>query len=568
MWKKIVAIFISLTITTLASSTGVFAFYQDIEQDNPHYQAITILYSLGKLPESTHFNPEKPLNKADLYKILIEYSGAPLAEKVEHQFIDLESSSDYDLYLQTAINHELITPYSNWFGAKKTISLQEALSETFKALGIGTTTLYNLELFPFEDIEPNSEIASIAYKAYQLGLITGPNFSGTNTITKGEFAELLYFIDEQENYSIYGQQGYEFPAISITSELEANPKYYILENVYDSLQHEYFYQEELNDDDLIYNAIQGLLEGVDDPYTSFQEPLDANQYFESLEGELQGIGIVIEILDNKVTIVTPLKDSPAEQAGLKANDIITTVDNEEIDPENINDVVSRIRGKAGTKVTIGINRDGQNKSFEIERGFIIVETVSYEILKSGNKNIAHIQITNFGEKTYTELVSTLNELDEKGINGYILDLRNNPGGYIDIAVSIVSLLSNEVETAVEISYNSGVKESYFTDGNGQLSGEKVVTLVNQGSASASEILAGFIQDNEIGLIIGQNTFGKGSVQRLTEFSDNSLFKYTIAKWVTPAGQDISEHGITPDKLVNQIDNSGKDEQLEAALEEF
>jgi C-terminal peptidase prc len=565
MWNKstITTLFFSLIFISQTSTSS--AFYQDVEPDHLNYEAINVLYSLEKLPNDTHFYPNETLTKAELYKILITFTQIPLTEEINLDFTDIEENSDYNKYIQTAVDHNFLQIHSNWFGAKKNVTTQKAIEQIFSALGVGTTTLFNTADFPIQNLEPNSPLAPIALKSYQLGLLQDNTFNPLAQLSKGEFAEMLYRIDEQQSYSPYTYQDH---TPNKSSNLESNDTYYVLEDVYDSLQYEYYYQEETDDSELIYGAIEGMISKLDDPYTSFQEPTEAGQFLDSLTGEFEGIGIVIEVIDNNITIITPLKNSPAEEAGLKANDVITAVDNEDVDPNDLNNVANRIRGAAGTTVEIQVTRSGKSKSFTVKRGFIMIKSVNHEVVRVNGKNIANIQIVNFGDNTYKELLETLEELEEEAIQGYILDVRNNPGGYVDVAVSIIGLLSDESETAVEISHNSGSKESYFTNGKGSLTGKPLAILVNEGSASASEILAGFIQDNEIGIVIGENTFGKGSVQRLTEYMDGSLFKYTIAKWITPKGQDISEAGITPDIIVEQNSDSETDYQLQKALEQF
>jgi len=383
-------------------------------------------------------------------------------------------------------------------------------------------------------------------------------------ISRGEAAYYLYKISNQVpatsisvTISSYTNTANNLP------EAENFPAFL---DVWSSLKNEYLYKDELDDEELIYSAIKGMLENVSDKYTVFEEPIDAQDLLDSLSGDYEGIGIIIEIIDKNITIVTPFNDSPAEKAGLKANDIIIEVDGENVIGYTLTEVANKIKGPSETNVDIKVLRKNNELTFTVTRNFILLSTINGEMISSGNKNIGYIELLNFGEDTYEEFLKTSNDLLENNPDGLIIDLRNNPGGFLDIAVNILGLFSQEVLTAVKLEYADGLVEEYKTNGVGLLQDYEIVVLINEGSASASEILAGALQDHGIAKIIGAQSFGKGSVQNLNQYDDNSFFKYTISRWLTPNGKNISGTGITPDKIVNNSKN--KDEQLDAALEEF
>ena len=285
-----------------------------------------------------------------------------------------------------------------------------------------------------------------------------------------------------------------------------------------------------------------------------------------LESEYEGIGTVLEFIDGKVVVVSPIKNSPAEKAGIKPADIIKEVDGISVEGKTLEEVAAKIKGKAGTTVKITVQRDSETLTFEITRAKVSFNTVESEVKKWGNKKIGYIELITFGEKSYEEFLEAANTILKEKPDGFIIDLRNNPGGFVDTAINILSLFMTEKKNAVIFEYADSSKTEFKTDGNGLLKGYKIVVIINKGSASASEIVAGALKDYKIAKIIGETSFGKGSAQEVRTYKDKSIFKFTISKWLTPNGTDISKVGITPDKVVSNP--NGEDLQLQEALKEF
>ena len=309
------------------------------------------------------------------------------------------------------------------------------------------------------------------------------------------------------------------------------------------------YLGEIDKKEFVYGAISGAFASVGDPYTVFLPPKISEDFAKELSGELEGIGIQIGILDDYPTVIAPLKDSPAQKVGIKAKDKIVQVDDLDTKGQLIDLIVSKIRGPEGTKVTLKIERDGQPMQFEVIREKIRVDTVEVNMIG----DVANILINEFGTTTFDEFTKAVNQVEEKNISKIVLDLRNNPGGILDTAVQIAGYLFNP-DTTIVIEKGKASEKIHKTSGPGSLKNTALVVLVNEGSASAAEILAGAIQDNDRGEVIGAKTYGKGTVQQLDFLPQATSVKITVAKWLTPDGHDIDETGIIPDTEIEDGEN--------------
>lgn len=322
-------------------------------------------------------------------------------------------------------------------------------------------------------------------------------------------------------------------------------------------------------------AIAGMLSSLGDPYTTYL-PKDENEMFQTdLSGEFSGIGAEISSINGYPTIVAPLTGSPAERAGLKAKDVILKVDGQDTESENFAAVINRIRGANGTTVTLTISREGESKPLEIKitREKITLPNVKGEVKQSGDWSYCYVSLNEFVEDSDNKVASALNDCADKGVKRAVLDLRNNPGGLLDTAVSLASKL---IDPTVKPGLNKVIVwqkdrdnklTSYPTTATADFKDWPLVVLVNEGSASASEILAGALKDYGRASLVGQKTFGKGSVQELRNLSDGSSIKLTVAKWLTPNQTEIDHQGIEPDvKVEASTDSTGAtDPQLDAAV---
>lgn len=338
-------------------------------------------------------------------------------------------------------------------------------------------------------------------------------------------------------------------------------------DVWQTVQDNYI-DRPIGESKLLYGAMAGLVNALNDPYSIFLEPQESKKFSDDLKGKFDGIGAEIGLRDQIITIVSPLPDSPALKAGLKAGDKVIEIDSVSTKNMDLNEAVNRIRGKKGTTVKLKIFRPSDNKykDISIVRDVIKIVSIRWEMKEN---EIAYLQITNFNEDTEQRFKSAVKEILLKNPKGLILDLRNNPGGYLDRAVEIASYWLEPGQIVVQEEFSGGEKKPYLANGAAQFKNLKTIILVNGGSASASEIVAGALQDFGLAQLVGEKTFGKGSVQSLEELQDGSSVKLTVARWLTPKNRQINVVGIEPDvkvELTEEDFNQGKDPQMNKAME--
>jgi carboxyl-terminal processing protease len=291
---------------------------------------------------------------------------------------------------------------------------------------------------------------------------------------------------------------------------------------------------------------------------------DTKAFYDTLNGSFEGIGAELGIENDVLVVVAPLEGFPAQKAGLRAGDIIAKIDEHDSLHMTVEEAVSKIRGEKGTQVTLTIVRDGKEQEIKITRDTITVPSVEHEMLAG---NVGRITVSRFAEDTGDLARSAANTLKKDGAKAIILDLRNNSGGYVDAGVSVASLWLDEGKTVFEQRSGGRTVETSQASGDAVLKGLPTIVLINEGSASASEIVAGALKDNGVAELLGVKSFGKGSVQRLEELSDGSTLKVTIARWFTPNGVNIDQDGIVPDVEVTISDEdiqAKRDPQLDAA----
>ena len=325
-----------------------------------------------------------------------------------------------------------------------------------------------------------------------------------------------------------------------------------LENVIES---EYY--QKVSEEDLIDGALKGLFEGLNDPYSQYYTSDEFQTLKEQTSGSFVGIGVYIGVNseNDKITIISPIEGSPAQKSGIKSGDVVVKVNGKSIESKTVDEVIKQIKGKENTTVSLTVERDGKEIDFDITRKTIVTKSVSSEVKED---NIGYLRITSFDENTYKEFKENLSNLKEKGIKGLVIDLRDNPGGLLDVCVDIADDLIGE-GTIVYTKDNSGKKEYYKSDKN-ELDMPMAV-LINGGSASASEILTAALVDNNKAVAIGETSFGKGLVQSVKGLKDGTGYKLTTAQYFTPNDNYINGKGITP-----KIQEKDKNKQLKLAIE--
>jgi carboxyl-terminal processing protease len=340
-------------------------------------------------------------------------------------------------------------------------------------------------------------------------------------------------------------------------------------NAWKVIQDKFVSRGELDIQQMIYGAISGMLKSLNDPYTVFLEPSDAKRFIEDVKGTFEGVGMEIGIKKDQLQVVSPLEASPAQKAGLRAGDKILKVNGTSTADMTVDEAVNLIRGPKGTEVTLTIFRDDwkDTKDIKLVRAIIDVPSLKWELKED---DIAYIKLYQFSENASPDFRKAVIEILASPARRIVLDLRNNPGGYLEVAQDIAGwFLENGQTVTIEDFGGKQKQEIYKAQGSANLLPYPTVILINRGSASASEILSGALRDNRGIKLIGETSFGKGSVQEMENLQGGSSLKVTIARWLTPKGESISEKGLDPDIKVEITDKDyqdGKDPQLEKALE--
>jgi carboxyl-terminal processing protease len=338
-------------------------------------------------------------------------------------------------------------------------------------------------------------------------------------------------------------------------------------DVWRRLEQQYLDKSSVNPQKMVYGAISGMVSSIGDPYTVFLTPDQNKDSKEELGGSFEGIGAQLGFKDHQIIVIAPLVGAPAEKAGIRPGDAILMIDGRETNGMTLPEAVSKIRGPKGTTVKLSILHEKEEKAVEltIARETIVVKSVEWEKRSISGKNVAYLKLLRFGDNTNSEWDKAVFEITKANVTGVVLDLRNDPGGYLSGAVYIASeFLPDGVIVIQEAT--GGERVVYKVNRKGNILRQKLVVLMNRGSASASEIVAGALQDRKRAVLVGENTFGKGTVQEAVDLENGAGLHITTAKWLLPSGRWIDKAGLTPDYPVSPDEkNLSKDIQLEKAL---
>lgn len=345
-------------------------------------------------------------------------------------------------------------------------------------------------------------------------------------------------------------------------DLPNNLNYASVDQVYDVLRKTY--DGQLDVEELLTGLKKGLAQATGDPYTEYLSAQEATEFNNDLNGTFSGIGAELSRDNDQITVVAPLKGFPAEKAGLKAQDVITQIDGKPTFDMSLSEAVDNIRGPSGTTVTLTIIRENDGtKELTITRQDITIPSVEYRV----ENGIGYLEISRFSDDTADLANEAAKAFKQQNVKGVVVDVRNNPGGLLDASVDVASLWLERGTVVLKEQRGGEVIKTYRAKGNDVLKGVPTVVLINEGSASASEILAGALADNNAATLIGQKSYGKGSVQGLEPISSGGVLKVTIARWYTPNGRNIDKEGIKPDKSVEisaKDFEAGRDPQEAAA----
>ena len=347
--------------------------------------------------------------------------------------------------------------------------------------------------------------------------------------------------------------------------------------VWDRLEKNYIDKKALDQNQMVLGAIQGMVASLGDPYTAFLKPSENKELKEDLNGSFEGVGIQLGYKENQLAVIAPLTGTPAYKAGVKAGDLILKIDDQPTTGISADEAMRKIRGPKGTKVKLSLMHTDEKEPYEVEivRDTIVVPSVEVEFVTTetqkrteAQKVIAHLKLMKFGDRTAEEWDKAVGEIanHKPSVSGVILDLRNNPGGYLTGSVFIASEFVGS-GVIVQQEHANGTKETFSVNRPGRILNQPLVVLINEGSASASEIVAGALQDYKRAKIVGTKSFGKGTIQEAEDLPGGAGLHITTARWLLPQGGSIDKKGITPDNEVKDDPKTSEiDEQLQKAIE--
>ena len=569
--KKSVILFLSSAILLIISAFPSSANFVDVPADHKYANDIKYIENIG-IEKEGYFKPDEPITREQFAKwVLINagFSKTAYTPLIKQRFFDVNlKTGEYAPYIYRLVDIgavKLEKGKINLFRPKDPIRKKQALEWIFFVEGLPIPTVFDETQFFIKDINKKSNIAPLFFKAVKLGMLSAnenkpakvfPN----NKLKRGQAAHFLKAVKNN------------VPTLTVTimpsieSDIMKTPAFDTFVGVWNKVKDSYLRQDAINRDKLIYGAAEGLVKELGDKHSNFERPGD-NAVIESLSGQVEGIGAVIQLQDEEPVVVAPIKDSPADKAGIMANDVIVEVDGLKVKGMKLEDIVAKIKGKKGTQVVLKIRRETAFVSITVTRDIVKIVSVSS---KRTSDNIVMVTMANFGENSVNEFQPIIDDIKKNGAKGIVLDLRNNPGGFLNTAVSVTGYFIKKGEKVAIVKYPDH-EDPQYSGGEAELAGYKIIALVNGGSASASEILVGALQDKGILEVVGEKTYGKGTVQELSDFADGSTLKLTVAEWLTPKGRSIEKDGIAPDievKMTGEEKKAGKDPQMDKALEEL
>jgi len=552
----------SIILSVLLFSSFAFAHeYEDVPYGSEYYYAVEYLRRNDVFKDTRFFNPDIIISKAEFikYLVLLNSPNFQPATDIKLPFEDTSDSAWYAPYFHEAIKLGIIFDWETKINPYDKISLIDALKLVFHSQSIPIPRVYKGTI-PYVDVERNERFAPLIMRALEFDLFEPQriDYAGIyRRLTRAESAKIIYKMDLM---NLTSPTKYD-NSLSFDSQLEK------VINTWDLIFTNYVNQDEIDKYEMSDCAIRAMMDLLDDPYSAYLDAKENEAFSGELDGEIEGIGAVISVNDNdEIMIISPLAGSPAEAAGIEAGDIITKVDGMDVTDISLYEVINLIRGPRGTTVKLTIRRGGSSKTIEIVRDVIKINALDYETQSNGKVMV--IKLYQFSQNAVTEFREVVEIIQNNpDIKGVIIDVRDNPGGLLDSAVRIIDHLVKPDSEIVTIQYNY-FSYTQYARGYGELVGYPMVVLINKGSASASEILAGALKDFDLATIIGETSFGKGSVQEMNYFIDNSALKLTVAKWLTPLNHDIEKNGITPDITVTDNPDTDADEQMTRALTEI
>lgn len=535
---------VSIGFGTLFFPPSSLASFQDVPETHPYIEGISYIELQGAADSAKDFRPDEPITRAEFFKLLFIVIEEEPPSTQTPSFPDISKEAWFAPYAELALKHDLVE--TGPFEAEKTVSRTKGLKMLMQAYGLGAPIIpHSKREALFADVSKEHPAYSLLARAIDVGLVSSnltQTWSPYRRLTRGESADFLYRLAEWET----------------TQNLEENPimSFYkddIFSDIWNRILNDFYTRpgQEIDQDVLFQLAIEAVLSSLEDPYTTYFNEEEAEEFNQNLEAELEGIGaILIEDEKNGEIFITGLVDNaPEESKILKAGDKITAVDGVSVKDMFLEEVLNRIRGPAGTDVRLTIERDGEEKTFQITRAVIKLDLVDGKIF---NENTWLLEIDSFGSNIFEAVMETLESLNTElpEPSAIILDLRGNPGGYVNMSNFVAGLFVPQLTPLVILDYG-GPQEIIYNGDLGPYKDIPLYILVDAYTASAAEILTLTLQEVANATVIGQITFGKGSAQEVTSYWDGSMLKMTIAHWLSSEGNSVEGTGITPDILIEE-----------------
>lgn len=561
MFKKLLTLTLAVFIFSALAPVGLA--YQDVPQGSTYYYPVDYLRRNDVFKDTQYFYPDILINRAEFIKYLVLLNSPDFrsTSTADLPFEDTRNNAWYASYFKEAIKLGILDDRFPKAEPDKKLTLIDALTLLFHSQSIPIPNVYK-GLIPYTDVARNTQAAPLIMRALSLDIIY-PNRSDYvgiyQRVTRAQAARMIYKMDLVTLGSSYSNG---LPQVSShTPELDK------MIGVWEMIEASYLDRDSIDKTTMMDIVLRNMVEQLDDPYSTYMDR-EANMNFQDvLDGEIEGIGAVIGFNDNDdVIIISPIKNTPADRAGLKAKDVIISVDDQSVAGMSLEDIVGLIKGPRGTTVKIRVKRSTGYEVMIIERALIEIPSVEYELIDGGDIMLINFSQFNYGASEEFQLA--LNAISNNaGIRGLIIDLRANPGGLLDESLRILGHFVDAQEELVTINYVD-YTQVLLSRGPADFSSFPIVVLIDVGSASASEIVAGALQDYGLATIVGETSFGKGTVQEVSYFMDNSSLKLTVAEWLTPLRQSIQDGGIEPDVVIADNPSTVADEQMQRAILEL
>ncbi len=546
-------------VMTFAPLTYAFE-YEDVPRGSTYFYPVDYLRRNDVFKDTRYFYPDLLISKAEFikYLVLLNSPGFRSTGYAELPFEDTRNNAWYASYFKEAIDLGILSDRDLKVYPDKKISVIEALELLFHSQSIPIPNVYKGDI-PYLDVARNQRAAPLIMRALSFDIIRPQSneYVGIyRRVNRAEAARMIYKMDLVNLGSSYSNTIFDKPVYDL--ELEK------IISVWELIDATYIERDELDKTAIADETIRTLVDQLGDPYSTYLDKEDNANFTDDLDGQIEGIGAVIGFNEKgELTVISPIKDSPAERAGIKAKDVILKVDGVDVSGMDLMKAVNLIKGPKGTEVTLTIGRDGGTRIIKVVRDVIIIPSLSYETINDGRIMLVTLsQFNSNATDQFQEVVDVINGSNQ--IKGLIIDVRDNPGGLLDVSINVISHLIKPQSEVVTIEY-ADFSQTLYNRGAGSLAGFPMVVIINGGSASASEILAGAVQDYDLATIVGEKSFGKGTVQEVNYFIDDSSIKLTVAKWLTPMENDIQENGITPDIFIEDNESTEQDEQLQRAI---